>query len=391
MKHGATTACTMRLGDPSDRDVIMGDASVKTATVLDDKLDCNFIGHVKTAHSRFPKKWLEETMEEWPCGTHLVLESLFGKENLIAVSYKYNKKKVCHFIMTQGASMTSPGDPYRAKYRSDVCNYKSRAVQRPLAVSKYFGTAGKIDIHNQIRQREIALEAHWNTCDVWLRNVCTILGMAVPNAFFACSYSFARDCEYSQLKAKDFVSILAKQLVVYPFPDSSTFGKHVRKPGQQPPQWFELLPRWFLTNSTNPNALVDVTNSTIIHEESPIVGKTQLKPGWSQNSSIETVRNPDGAPFVPPDIAEYHRQVKIRAVVDSNGKCHRPPQCKICWLSGCDKKKPPYLCIECGDFFCHDTEQGRTGSCSCQCFWTHKCTMHKNSGSYSNPQLATEF
>ena len=397
-KYGGTAACTLRLGEnvvSSDRshcDTMYGDswfASVRTALAVQKELNCHFIGHVKIAHKRFPKDWMEKTMEHWPGGTHLVLESCFDDTNLIALGYKYNANKVCHFIMTRGASLTTPGDPYLAKFKSSKGNYKSREVRRPLAVSSYFGSCGKIDVHNQIRQSQIALEEFWVTKCGWFRNVCTILGISATNAFFACSYSFARDCEYSQLKAKDFASILSNQLIAYPFPNTASFGRNVLPPGQDPPQWFELIPGRYVLNSIQPCAtvLLDVTNS---NDETITVGRAQFKSGWSQMSPVAVVGRPDGAPVISPDITDYHRQVKIRTAAGNDGKRHRPPQCKICKSYGLKQKKSPYLCVECGDFFCHDSETGRNGSCPRQCFWTHMCTKFKDSG-FATPHWARDF
>jgi hypothetical protein len=400
-KYGATAACTLRLGenvvssDVSHSDTIYGDswfASARTAIAVNNDLNCHFVGIVKTAHSRYPKAFLSKAMKEWPGGTHLVLESCFGKKNLIAVGYKYSAKKVNHFVLTRGAALTTRGDPYMSRFRSSRGNYRTREVHRPIAISNYFAVSGKIDVHNQIRQGELALEDLWITGDGWLRTVCTILGMATTNAFLACCYSFARECVYSQLTTKEFVGILCRQLVAYPFPDTATFGRNVQRSGQAPPQWFELLPGRFIPNSARPNqqALADVTNTNINEGETPTVGRTQLKPGWSQVSHEETVQKPVDAPWLPPDVTSYHKQIKIRAVEAPDGKRYRPPQCKMCKVYGLKQKKSPYLCIECGDFFCHDFEQGRTGSCPRQCFWTHMCTRVKASG-ISTEQWRRDF
>ena len=161
------------------------------------------------------------------------------------------------FICTRGAGLTSHGDPYLAKFLTDIGNYKSREVFRPRLASNYFGKSNKIDVNNQIRQALIALEEHWKTHDGWFRCVTTILGMTATDTFIACNYSFAAECEYSGLKAKDFVSVLCYQLVRYPFPNTASFGRNVVRPGQEPPQWFELVPGRFIPNAiqANPQAL----------------------------------------------------------------------------------------------------------------------------------------
>jgi hypothetical protein len=79
------------------RNCILGDswfASVKTAEAIN---ECGheWIGIVKTSHSLFPKKELEEKRKTWPGGMSLVMESATSKGvKLIAVRYKYNSSKV---------------------------------------------------------------------------------------------------------------------------------------------------------------------------------------------------------------------------------------------------------------------------------------------------------
>ena len=217
-------------------------------------------------------------MEGWPGGTHLVLESCFNKD-IMAVGYKYNAKKVCHFVFRRGASLTTQGDPYLAKFISGRGNYKTRQVHQPFVVSKYFGACRKIDVNNQIRQSEIVLEEHWKTHDGWFRCVTTILGMTATDTFIACNYSFAAEYEYSGLKAKDFVSVLCYQLFRYPFPNTASFGTNVVRPGQEPSQWFELVPGRSIPNAiqANSQALFSVTN---IEEVIPTVGKTHSIEAW---------------------------------------------------------------------------------------------------------------
>jgi len=73
---------------------------------------------VKTAYSRSPKKFLEETMKDFPGGTWITMEGKPEKEEVesVCVGYKYNKKKVLTFVMTKGAGSTRPGEPYQARY-----------------------------------------------------------------------------------------------------------------------------------------------------------------------------------------------------------------------------------------------------------------------------------
>lgn len=130
------------------------------------------------------------------------------------------------------------------------------------------------------------------------------------------------------------------------------------------------------------NTLIDITNRFI--EKSPsTVGKAQLQPGWSISGQPYIVSAPAGAPGLPPDLTLFHKQVKIKSSEDGIGKRYRPKSCKICKVYSLKQKKAPYLCIECGDFFCHDTERGRTGSVPRGCYWTHACHIFRDSGAAS--------
>jgi len=115
---------------------------------------------VKTAYSRSPKKFLEETMKDFPGGTWITMEGRPEKEevNLVCVGYKYNKKKVLTFVMTKGAGSTRMGEPYKARYPDKYGNVCCRHVSRPEIVSNYFKFSNVVDIHNQARQFDLALE-----------------------------------------------------------------------------------------------------------------------------------------------------------------------------------------------------------------------------------------
>ena len=104
--------------------IVIGDswfASVKTAKAIRKELGCHFIGHIKTAHKFYPKEWLEKTMSNWPGGSHLVLE-MMPQRDIIAVGYKYNSKKVCLFVFTRGADLTTHGDTYLSKFLTEKGN-----------------------------------------------------------------------------------------------------------------------------------------------------------------------------------------------------------------------------------------------------------------------------
>ena len=87
------------------------------------------IMQVKTATSRYPKKFIEDRMQSWPAGSHLVLETtLPSGAKLYAVGYKYLKKKSLCFIFNEEALHSEPGMPYVAKYRDENGNCHERNV-----------------------------------------------------------------------------------------------------------------------------------------------------------------------------------------------------------------------------------------------------------------------
>ena len=85
----------------------MGDAwfaSVQTAIQVSEF--GHFIGPVKCSHSLYPKKWIRDTMDKWPGGSYIVLESNIEGVDLLAIGYKYNKTDILYFIATRGAGHT---------------------------------------------------------------------------------------------------------------------------------------------------------------------------------------------------------------------------------------------------------------------------------------------
>jgi len=60
------------------------------------KGDHDAIMQVKTAHARYPKKFLEAKMKDYPGGTWITLEGHAENEdcNLVVIGYTYNKKTV---------------------------------------------------------------------------------------------------------------------------------------------------------------------------------------------------------------------------------------------------------------------------------------------------------
>ena len=99
-------------------------------------------------------------MKDFPGGTWIIMEGHAEKENqdLVAIGYKYNTKTVLQFVCTKGAGSTKAGEPYQARFPDKFGNVCVRHVMRPHVISMYFKHSNVVDVHNQARQFELALE-----------------------------------------------------------------------------------------------------------------------------------------------------------------------------------------------------------------------------------------
>ena len=128
---------------------------------------------VKTAHARYPKKFLEAKMKDYPGDTWTTLEGHAENEdcNLVAIGYKYNKKSVLQFVTTRGSGTTEAGRPYEARFPDNVRNVCTRHVLRPHVIAMYFKYSNCVDVHNQAHQFDLALEKKWLTMNLYFRIV----------------------------------------------------------------------------------------------------------------------------------------------------------------------------------------------------------------------------
>ena len=94
----------------SDKQVVIVDSyfsSVVSGTECMNKCNRHYIGVVKQAYSKFPKKILKESMKNAPAGAFMLLTSKFEGVYLCALGYKYNRsEKVTTFIFTRGTGTT---------------------------------------------------------------------------------------------------------------------------------------------------------------------------------------------------------------------------------------------------------------------------------------------
>jgi hypothetical protein len=152
---GATAGCTLRLllnSIPVDQQGakhgVRGDAwfgSVNTAN------EVIIRGHegvfqVKQFHTLFPKEYIEEALKEAPGSVHIILKGSTRYEvNLVPIGYRYSRKAILHFFLTENAGSTGQGDPYEMKYTDSYVNICTQYVDRPGVISKFFASSNVID------------------------------------------------------------------------------------------------------------------------------------------------------------------------------------------------------------------------------------------------------
>ena len=226
-EFGPTAACTLRLvegtkdsgqkPDPMTKNLYYGDswfAGFKTAVAIKEKFDCEFVGPIKNSHKFFPRKYLEDTMETWPPGSHLVLRTTKDAHKYYGIGYKYNSKKVLVFIATENAGHTQPGTPYEAKWQDANGRIAKRSIARPSILAEYFAHSNMIDKHNHARQFELAIEKHMITQDGYMRLFCTYLGITITDAWKLYRDRLGPKHKHKGITLMNFTNIVTKHLLL---------------------------------------------------------------------------------------------------------------------------------------------------------------------------------
>ena len=102
---------------------------------------------------------------------------------MVAIGYKYNKKSLLCFVTTRGARTTEPGIPYKARFPDKYGNMCTRHVLRPHVIATFFKHNNVVDVHNQGRQFDLALEKKWLIMNPYFRLYTTKVGMIVTNVW----------------------------------------------------------------------------------------------------------------------------------------------------------------------------------------------------------------
>jgi len=80
-----------------------------------------------------------------------VLEGTTRDEvKLVAIGYRYSRKTILFFVLTENAGRTDAGTPYEMKYTDSYGNVCVRSVDQPDIISKFFQSSNIIDTHNQL-------------------------------------------------------------------------------------------------------------------------------------------------------------------------------------------------------------------------------------------------
>ena len=172
-------------------ELILGDSWFSSVDFCE-HIESNYIGVVKTNHSRYSKEFLMNTMKPWPAGSHLLLRTVLneGRRNekvIFALGYKYNKSKVLCFIFTEGAGHTDCKDEnmYEAKWKDEKLNQLTRNICHPQVCHTYFAGSNIIDVLNQNHLYDITLEKHWVTQDGNFRIMTTLFAVNIGDDFKA--------------------------------------------------------------------------------------------------------------------------------------------------------------------------------------------------------------
>lgn len=162
-------------------------ASVKSAAALRKENGLAFAGIVKTAHREFPKKFLSE-IEVKERGDHVSVVTEKDGVKMMGVAWADRQRKM--LVSTYGNTL--PGQPH-VKKRWEILEDGSerqftKEVKRPSIFENFFDAAPAIDVHNHLRQGNLALEQALKTDEWHIRVATTLIGMTVVDAWLAYRY-----------------------------------------------------------------------------------------------------------------------------------------------------------------------------------------------------------
>jgi hypothetical protein len=332
----------------ASNDVFLGDAwfsSIDLAILTKIQHNANYIGVVKTNHSRFPKKFLEDTMSGWPGGSYMNMTATVDGVKLYATGYKYCNRKALMFLWTDGAGHTEPGLPYEATWIDGNGNRSVRFIERPSVIATYFERSNKIDVSNQMRQFELKLEKTWKTNCGFFRLLTTLIGCNVVDCWRGYRHHCRPQHRHKYIDLMDFTSLLAYDMLHNEANDGSgdvylNINAHVKHIQTSTPSTSSLS-----TASSTPQSISP--SSTSAHA-------SNTSSSTSNNTSIAGHQILDGfAEFclnrelMMEDMRKRHELVlttereKDKSTISGMRLCRA-----VCIAPGCTRKTSKY-CMEC--------------------------------------------
>ena len=240
----AGTAWLLRLCEPyfGSHRIIRADSAFTstTAAVELGKRGLFLQGIVKGATKEYPAKYLDTFQYEK--GDHHVVTSPIDGIPMLALGWQDRTLK--KFLAMCGTMVE--GHPRKKKRYHVSEDGKSseaffRTVKRPKLVEEYFDSAGKIDIHNHLRQGSLALEEAWGTKKWHDRIFSTILGMVEADTFLV--HADGHSISHRQFTEKLALALIHNNFGISISPEAQSIGsKAVADLPQSTHQFMPLTP-----------------------------------------------------------------------------------------------------------------------------------------------------
>ncbi len=236
-EYGATASCCKRMvegmsqiHEDNSNELIIADSwfgnmgSLRAITEPDPLTGMrrNVIFSIKTGTGLFPKKQIKNHLKDAPAGCHVIYRGVdhVSQQSLWAIGWKFNKSKVLTYLATDQAGSIAPAsDPYKVKFPDRFGNMRFRNIPRPGIVQKYYLHNNCIDVHNNRRQHNLALEKKWITTNPYFRFHTTLIGINTVDCFHLAKWHDllgplkTAGVGRSPVSISKFAGVLSKQLI----------------------------------------------------------------------------------------------------------------------------------------------------------------------------------
>ena len=140
---------------------------------------------------------------------------------LLALGWKYKRGSTLCYIATKDAGSTADdcNNPYKMRIKDLEGNPIDRQVLRPEIIGTYYRMNAGIDVHNQQRQGDLALEKVWLTREFpYFRIFSSLVVICATDAFNLRKYRLAHrrlreDESRKKWTFKDYVNALSVKLM----------------------------------------------------------------------------------------------------------------------------------------------------------------------------------